>query len=116
MKNCASTVVTKESQIGGTMSDLIHASDAIQLCISLISRYTEKRVHFHEAKEIGSAFIDLPSADRPKGKWIGKNGNRKRCENCGEFALYRFVNVGSFKEEQSAFCPNCGADMRKSNG
>ena len=65
----------------------------------------------------------IPAADvveRKKGEWITGNDNprtygriRAMCSRCGAFALYEMVNVESFKEQLSNFCPNCGASMRK---
>lgn len=49
----------------------------------------------------------LPSADRPKGKWIYKKPpddwvlSLHKCDQCGH------IEVG-----KPNFCPNCGADMR----
>ena len=65
----------------------------------------------------------IPAADVvevKKAKWITGNENprtygriRSMCGRCGAFALYEFVNVGSFGECLSNYCPNCGADMRE---
>lgn len=73
-------------------------------------------------KRVADCVKNLPAADvveRKKGEWLAGNGNprtfgrlRAMCGRCGAFALYEMVNVGSFKEQTSNFCPNCGADMR----
>lgn len=65
---------------------------------------------------------DIPTADvQPvvRAAWLTGNDNprtfgriRAMCGRCGAFALYEMVNAGSYKEKQSNFCPNCGADMR----
>ena len=65
----------------------------------------------------------IPAADvRPVGKarWLTGNDNprtygriRAMCGRCGAFALAEMVNAGSYKEQLSNFCPNCGADMRE---
>ena len=65
----------------------------------------------------------IPAADvRPvvRGKWLTGNDNprtygriRAMCGRCGAFALAEMVNAGSYKEQLSNFCPNCGADMRE---
>lgn len=62
----------------------------------------------------------LPAA---KGTWITERERpsnprqfgsiRATCSRCGAFALNEMVNVGSFVEKQSDFCPSCGADMRQ---
>ena len=67
------------------------------------------------------AIYQQPAADVVevrKAKWITGNENprtygriRAMCGRCGAFALYEFVNVGSFKECLSNYCPNCGAKI-----
>ena len=54
-----------------------------------------------------------------RGEWITGSDNprtygriRAICGRCGAFALYEMVNVGSFKEQLSNYCPNCGAKMK----
>jgi hypothetical protein len=71
--------------------------------------------------EVMQAIINAPAADVVevrKAKWITGNENprtygriRSMCGRCGAFALYEFVNVGSFGECLSNYCPNCGAKM-----
>ena len=57
---------------------------------------------------------DIPPADvRPvvRGKWIRKHDDVcywSECSNCGEYPPKDRWN----REWESAFCPNCGADMR----
>ena len=50
----------------------------------------------------------VSSADKPKGKWCT---NRFRydctCSNCG---------CSVYHKDALNFCPNCGADMRGTNG
>lgn len=79
------------------------------------------------APAINLALINMiqrvPAADvRPvvRGLWITGSDNprdrgriRSICPNCRAFALYEFVNVGSYKEKLSNFCPDCGADLRR---
>ena len=66
----------------------------------------------------------LPAADVApvvRGKWLTGNDNprtygriRAMCGRCGAFALAEMVNAGSYKEQLSNFCPNCGARMEES--
>lgn len=57
--------------------------------------------------------IELPSADRPQGKWIiteqdnGHKWTHRKCSECGK-GIIEPLGVSAMK-----FCPNCGADMRK---
>ena len=53
-----------------------------------------------------------------RGEWITKEPlprtygrPRSMCGRCGAFALYEFINVGSYAEKLSTFCPGCGARM-----
>lgn len=47
---------------------------------------------------------------RIDGEWLLSNvACEPQCSNCGEFAL----ELG-FEKEQSAYCPHCGAKMKKS--
>ena len=108
------------------MNDYIKREDAIKTIKeyfvdsdTAISEHPDDVFRYNSGLQSAlEAVFDIPSADvveRKHGEWIGKNGNRKRCLECGEFALYKFVNVGSFHEKQSNFCPHCGADMRGNN-
>lgn len=52
------------------------------------------------------------------GYWITKEPlprtygrSRAMCCRCGQFALYELINAGSFKEQLTKFCPNCGAKL-----
>ena len=54
--------------------------------------------------------IDIESckADRPQGEWIhdthyGLKLPEHKCSECGTW---------EYSDEESNFCPNCGADMR----
>ena len=81
----------------------------------------------YEAYADGESAYDalekLPAADvreNKRGRWMTGNDNprtfgriRAMCGRCGAFALAEMVNAGSYKEQLSNFCPNCGADMRE---
>lgn len=69
----------------------------------------------------GLAAVDV--RENKSGSWMTEEPlirtygiPRACCSRCGGFALYEFVNVGSFKEELSNCCPHCGADMRGNDG
>lgn len=89
-----------------------------------VPHYSTNGVEIIEGKAIPVEYIEnLPAADVVevrKAKWITGNENprtygriRAMCGRCGAFALYEFVNVGSFKECLSNYCPNCGAKMMR---
>lgn len=48
---------------------------------------------------------------RPKGEWKDNNYDEHVCSICGHYALYG-EDPDDYYEEQSNFCPFCGADMR----
>ena len=50
--------------------------------------------------------INVPSADRPQGKWIEMYRN-------GFGNMICMCSKCSFHASRSHYCPNCGADMRK---
>ena len=65
----------------------------------------------YENKEDEEDVENFPVADvRPvvRGKWKRK-GQEIYCTACGEDSAYNAFGASKF----SAFCPNCGADMRK---
>ena len=70
-------------------------------------KWSEDVIYFAAAERVLS---DLPSADRPRGKWIegetfyfcGEQRLPMKCSVCGRTAL----------NEPWCYCPNCGADMR----
>ena len=83
------------------MSDLISR----QAVLDILS---QKNAAFDAYQNVKS----LPSAERPKGKWIktlGENGvtSAVRCSECGfEDNRYELFN----------YCPNCGAEMDGGRG
>ena len=59
--------------------------------------------------ELHDMIIELPSADRPQGKWKAKSFHEFFCDNCG----FSFDMMKCDFLENMNFCPNCGADMRE---
>lgn len=58
------------------------------------------------AKDVNEILKKVPSANRPKGEWIGGrvgHGPGYTCSICG-YGVYPWNNTN--------FCPNCGCDMR----
>lgn len=82
------------------MDNLISRQAAINAPVRMVSEGIEWIPVYHVEQ--------LPSAQpqRMKGKWIDitKTGGDElwKCSECGELEL-----------EDSYYCPNCGADMRK---
>lgn len=71
------------------------------------------------ARQIAHDFLAADVAPVVRGEWLTGNDNprtygriRAMCGRCGAFALAEMVNAGSYKEQLSNYCPNCGADMR----
>ena len=80
------------------MSDLISRAEAIE-AVHDACNYCDTC----DLKEVGCSQIrslkELPSADRPRGYWIGD-----KCSVCGEERAWYGSNP--------PICPDCGADMR----
>ena len=76
------------------MHDTISRQDAIELAEKVNGNIT-----WADRDELLKQLKALPSADRPKGEWIGD-----RCSICGE--------ERAWYGNQPNFCPDCGADMR----
>ena len=81
-------------------SDLISRQDAIDAVNSL--------TYPSSLMDVKRKLIELPSADRPHGKWKHDDSdNSIVCDKCG-CALW----ANDIMNGEANFCPNCGADMR----
>ena len=96
------------------MSDLIKREDAINLCGKWRNRTNEHhdKNGWYIADTLLKAIKELPSADRPQGKWIkfglGRGTRILFCTNCE-----RRIEVPlSQGDSNYDFCPNCGARMK----
>lgn len=70
---------------------------------------TDKKAN--EALDLAIAtLVHLPSANRPKGRWIDK-GDYAECSNCGANSGTQFDSVEPVPRK-TKFCPNCGCRMR----
>ena len=80
--------------------DTIYREDAIGAC-------AYETLECYEARK---AIRNLPSADRPSGKWIrtGRTniygGIEVQCSNCGDKVMVQHL-------EDEWYCRHCGADM-----
>lgn len=87
------------------MSDLISRQAALDAISTFGNReYRRKQGTLQDAYKLISA---LPSANK-SGKWIhdthyGLNLPEHKCSECGTW---------EYSDEESNFCPHCGADMR----
>ena len=74
--------------------------------------------------------MDLPSAQRKKGKWIEDKGQQtlmqnfiemgevwRVCSVCGAGHMigHKYAIDKAYHDRHHNFCPNCGADMRSEN-
>ena len=66
-------------------------------------------------KDAMDAVHEFPAADVVPvvhGRWLPtSDANKKRCSLCDVIHL-----IAQYPHGEINFCPNCGADMRKSNG
>lgn len=99
------------------MSDLISRQTAIE-AFKPYALYDSNRTNAEWVTRIEAVLEQLPSAEK-RGKWI-KNVCRCgwHCSACGEDDLYAFAwNCDKGKhEQQDLYCPNCGAQMKRSEG
>ena len=90
------------------MSDLISRAEAIKAIEDLQDCYNGFSDTFDKACIIG-VLEEMPSADRPTGKWIKLKAHpessfrRYQCSVCMSDRLSHDI---------TNYCPNCGADMR----
>ena len=89
--------------------DLISRADAIRV----VEKNSYRMAGLTEVK-LKCEIEAVPSADRPKGKWIDipyiPSHTKYMCSECGK-AIY--TNSEYIKEQK--FCFSCGADMRGEN-
>lgn len=109
-------------------------NERVLYCKNCARRFGTKNGKLKEIYQIGDApcnscelndaldsLDDFPAADVEPvrhGHWMTKEPlprtygrPRAMCCRCGSFALYEFVNVQSYKEILTKYCPNCGAKM-----
>lgn len=95
------------------MSDLISRQAAIDSMLKVGDWYVEQGNDEagRGVAQCQRVIYELPSAERPKGKWIAIHddvfADTYRCSECGKQPIIEWDYV------LSNFCPNCGADMRE---
>ena len=91
------------------MSDLINRKDTLQARPEFLNCNLDKTYSYNlgwnnAIHEWFKNIEQLPSVDRPIGKWIDlRHDNCYKCSACGDY----WMGIGGYN-----FCPNCGADMR----
>ena len=98
------------------MSDLISRKDAIEATWKAFLKVCEikDKAGWQNTEptfavmEAMSDISRLPSADRPKGKWINESDMDFSCSVCGQMATVAFEHEGY---PMINYCPNCGAKM-----
>lgn len=107
------------------MDDYIRRNDAIEV----VQEYMKRQMMAHPKQkdriwemrlDLYGELVTIPADGREErlAEWIESSTrtygrSRTCCSRCGAFALYEFINVGSFGEQLTNYCPNCGADMRE---
>ena len=99
------------------MSNTIYRQDAIDVLqrLSACQQYGEE-IGTEEESYIGkyeaiTAISDLPSADRPQGKWIGGE-IPTRCPICEhDWDEYVFGPEYFYTGDIPKYCPNCGTRL-----
>ena len=93
--------------------DLISRQEAIS---AIIDEYYPNAI----AIDIVDTIANLPSVTptRPTGKWIAQDIHNChtdfKCSACGY--IHSFMHLYGKPTADYTYCPNCGADMRESEG
>lgn len=96
--------------------DLIRRSDAIEMLQEAIKAYPPVMKGCGETRdstleEAINLILDIPSADRPQGKWIDM-GDFEQCSVCKGTRLKEFQSYyGKTTWIKTPYCPNCGTMM-----
>ena len=88
------------------MSDLISRQAAIDSLLKVGDWYVG-RGNDEAGRGVAQCqrvIYELPSAERPKGKWLPYN-----IKDC----LYYCSNCNALPTNRTKFCPNCGAEMER---
>ena len=94
--------------------DLIKRSDAIETAYQLRHKPNDE-----EWEDWLKSFNAIPSADRPKGKWIRDRYWSRGTGMGEEYGFFYKCSLCEYEVENGYarcgfnFCPYCGADMRK---
>ena len=87
--------------------DLIKRADAIKH----LKRWFHSKGWMVSDEDCKSILWDIPSADRPQGKWLdtGKDPSHSHPLTA---IWYRCSECGDGTNTKTNFCPNCGARMK----
>jgi len=98
------------------MNDLISRRAAIKAIDDLPNCYNGYSDTYDKAYIIG-VLEEVPTIEPKRGTWIKNEGRHGwHCSVCGEHDLYAFSwNSDTGENElQDRYCPNCGAQMERS--
>lgn len=95
------------------MKDLISRQAAIEAVNHICPVDTEYDCTLLDRVDVRCVLLDLPSAERKKGRWIetddGWDGVYYECSCCKE--AFTLID-GTPTDNLYNYCPNCGAEMR----
>ena len=105
------------------MANEVRLIDANALIATIEKIAREDKNQFFHLDEITQEIFDAPTIDpespRPKGRWVDQKWNdmwqsmTATCSHCLKRGEVRVkTNEYGMRVIDSAFCPNCGADMR----
>ena len=98
------------------MSDSISRQAAIRWVKTECNPYGKPTLDFESGKKVIEHLKQMPSADRPTGKWLIREYEYFTCSECGEDYWNGCDCTQEAKErlqngDYPNFCPNCGARM-----
>ena len=95
------------------MSDSISRQAAIRWVKTECNPYGKPTLDFESGKKVIEHLEQMPSADRPQGKWIDAEIRHEDgvlpiqvCSECKTFYPLEYTGGGH------RFCPSCGARMK----
>ena len=91
------------------MDDLISRTMALDAVNHICPVDTEYDCTLLDRVDVRCVLLDLPPAERKRGKWITKSTNGEMFDVCSVCGYVEW-------DEPHKYCPNCGADMRGEEG
>lgn len=82
----------------------------------LLSRYTHAQINCNFCKTAEDIY-NAGYRKQSEGEWLNGVNGSKVCSMCGKEPLYTASGTAfatTFYKVKSNYCPNCGANMRKS--
>ena len=94
------------------MSDSISRQDAIRWVKTECNPYGKPTLDFESGKKVIEHLEQMPSADKPTGEWVEKDGECV-CSECGNSVSFSWTEDGWVLGK---FCQTCGVKMVQRNG